>query len=203
MALYPQPIQRLMEFFNRLPGIGEKTAARFVFYLLNLPQADLENLADLIKNLRGQIKTCGLCHNFSETDHCAICIDPRRLKNIISIVARPQDLAVIEKSGQYKGLYHVLGGVLNPLNNITPENLNIEDLIERIKNSQIVVAEIILSLNPDVEGETTSLYLNQLLKKTFPKLKITRLARGLTMGSDIEYAADITISNALLGRKEF
>lgn len=202
MNIYPSYLQRLIESFSRFPGIGEKTAARFSFYLLKLPQKELDELAELIKNLRLKTKSCAICHNFSETDPCSICCDQKRTKNIICVVNKPQDLVVIEKSGQYKGLYHVLGGVLNPLNNITPENLNVKSLIERIKNSNATINEIIISLNPDIEGETTTLYLNKLLKKYFPQIRVTRLARGLPMGSDIEYADDITISNALNGRKE-
>lgn len=203
MSLYPPPIQRLIELFNRFPGIGEKSAARFVFYLLKLPQRELEELADLVKNIKKNVVTCSLCHNFCESDPCPICRDYKRNKTTICVVAKPQDLTVIEKSGQYQGLYHVLGGVLEPLNNITPENLNVKSLLERLKGNQNKVKEIILSLNPDIEGETTSLYLHKLLKQNFSHLKITRLARGLPMGAYIEYADDTTIANALQGRKEF
>lgn len=203
MSFYPPPIQRLIELFNRFPGIGEKSAARFVFYLLKLPESEIDELTDLVKNLKNKIHICGLCHNFSESDPCQICRNTKRLKNIICVVAKPQDLTAIEKSGQYQGLYHILGGILEPLNNITPENLNIKSLLERLKNNQNEIKEIIFSLNPDIEGETTSLYLHKLLKQNFPNLKVTRLGRGLPMGSDIEYADDITIANALQGRKEF
>lgn len=203
MSLYPPPIQRLIELFSRFPGIGEKSAARFVFYLLKLPEAKIDELTNLIKNLKNNIRACGVCHNFSENDPCQICRDPKRLKNTVCIVAKPQDLTAIEKSGQYQGLYHILGGILEPLNNIAPENLNIKSLLERLKKNQTEVKEIILSLNPDIEGETTSLYLHKLLKQNFPHLKITKLARGLPMGADIEYADDTTIANALQGRKEF
>ena len=198
MSKYPQSLQNLINWFSRLPGLGPKTAERLVFYLLNQPPADLEKFGLAVKNLKQNIITCLKCQNFSETNPCLICKDAKRNQSVICIVAKPQDLAAIEKTNQYQGVYHILGGTINPLEGIGPQHLKIKELVERIKKDR--VREIILALNPDMEGETTTLYLKKLLKPY--KIKITRLARGLPMGSDLEYADEITLGDALKGRKE-
>jgi len=200
MTKYPNIIQNLIDEFSHLPGLGPKSAERLVFYLLKQQNEFLINLAGNITSLKKYIKTCSSCFNFTTKDPCEICSDSKRDKNTLCIVAQPQDLLVIEKTGEFNGLYHVLGGVLNPLENITPDKIRIKELINRLKNTKIKVKEVILALNPDLEGESTSIYLTRQLKPY--KIKITRLAKGLPMGSDLEYADEVTVSNALKGRQQ-
>jgi recombination protein RecR len=196
MSLYPKNIQNLIEEFSLFPSIGPKTAERFVIYLLKKSPQDLENLANLIKSLKN-LKKCKICNSFSENEICQICSDPNRDQNTICVVAEQKDLIAIENTHEYKGLYHILEGVLNPIQNITPEKLKIKELLKKIDGGKI--KEVILALNPDLDGETTSLYLIDLLKK-YP-LKITRLARGLPIGGSLEYIDEITLSNALKRRE--
>lgn len=193
----PQAIKSLVEQFSQLPGIGTKTAERFVFYLLKKNPEELKRFAEIINQLKASIQTCSVCQNFAETNPCFICQDHNRDQNTICVVAEPTDLAAIEKTGDYRGLYHVLNGVLNPIEGITPDRLKIEELIKRIKEKK--PKEIILALNPDIEGEATSLYLNKLLKAL--DVKVTRLAKGLPLGSDLEYADQATLSSALANRR--
>lgn len=194
----PNSVQQLIEQFCQLPGIGKKTAERLVFYLLGQPKEQLSNFAQSLTGLRDQVKQCQTCFNFAESDPCAICSQVKRDKTTIAIVAKPQDVLVLESTNEYLGLYHVLGGTLNTLEGRTPETLKINELLKRLQNNG--VKEIILALNPDLEGETTMLYLAKILQPT--KVRVTRLARGLPMGSDIEYADATTLSNALKGRRE-
>jgi len=210
--MYPSPIQNLIDAFNKLPGIGPKTSERFVFYLLKKPKEEIEKLAWLIKNLKEKISLCSFCFDFSENNlypagsqkdsygTCSICNNPKRDHAIICVVAEPQDISVIEKTREYQGIYFVLGGLLNSIGGITPEKLRVEQLIKKIANQEEPIKEIILALNPDLEGETTVLYLTKLLKPY--KIKITRLAQGLPMGSELEYADEVTLSKALSGRRE-
>lgn len=198
MANLPPIIQKLIEQFNKLPGIGPKTAEKLTYFLLKQPPETLANFAHSLIAAKEKLKICHLCQNLTETDPCLICSDLSRDQKTICVISDVQDLQAIEKTGVYKGLYHILGGTLNPLEGITPDKLNIQSLLSRIKNNNI--QEVILGTNPDVEGETTMLYLNKLLKEA--KIKITRLGRGLPMGSDIEYADEITLTNALQARKE-
>lgn len=202
MSNFPSPIQNLIDHFSRLPGVGPKTALRFVFYLLKQPKEEVEKFATALGVIKSSISTCSICQNFSEKDPCPICSNPKRDQSTICIVAEHQDLPVIENTGEYHGTYHVLGGVLDTLHGITPEQLKIKELINRIKISDGKIREIILALNPDLEGETTMLYLTKLIKSFNKSIKVTRLARGLPMGSDLEYADEITVSDALKGRKE-
>lgn len=196
---YPQIIQNLIDQFARLPSIGPKSAERLVFHLLYRPQNELHEFSQAIDQLKSQVKQCRVCFNFSESDPCYVCVNSRRDKTLICVVAKPQDMAIIEKTASFDGIYHILGGNINPLENISPRNIKIKELLMRIKNNG--VKEIILALNPNMEGETTSLYLTKLIKQ-FSGLKITRLARGLPMGADLEYADEITLENALKDRKE-
>ena len=198
MPKFPEPIQNLINEFNKLPGIGPKTSERFVFYLLKQPKEEISRLAQVLENLKDKITYCSVCQNVSEKNPCIICSDQKRSKTTICVVAESHDMASIENTGEFNGLYHVLGGNLNPLENITPDKLKIKELVQRIKKDG--VKEIILALNPDLEGESTTLYLTKLLKPL--NIKITRLARGLPMGSDLEYADEVTLSNALKGRLE-
>ncbi len=195
--LLPPTIQNLISEFSQLPGIGAKTAERFVFYLLKKDPAELKKFADNLGQLKDKIKICSVCQNYSEQDPCLICSDKNRDQTVICVVAEPTDLTAIEKTGEFKGVYHILGGVLNPLEGITPDKLKINELVERIKKTR--PKEIILGLNPDIEGETTSLYLNKIFKTL--DVKVTRLAKGLPMGSDLEYADQATLSSALNNRR--
>jgi len=196
--MLPNSIQKLIDQFNKLPGIGPKTAQRLAFFLLKKPQADLETFAKSLAEAKKDLKICSVCLNISESEPCRICSDPGRDKAVICLVTDHQNLQSIERTGQYQGLYHILGGVLNPLEGINPDNLNIEQLIRRIKKED--VKEIILGLNPDLEGESTAIYLQNLLKPL--GVKVTKLAKGLPSGSDIEYADEITLGSALQNRKE-
>jgi len=202
MSKFPPALQNLIDYFSRLPGVGPKTALRFVFYLLKQPKEEVAKFAATIGAVKNQIATCQVCQNFSEKNPCPICADSRRDHSIICVVAEHQDLPVIENTNEYRGTYHVLGGVLDPLHGITPDQLKIKELVARIQNSNGKIIEIILALNPDLEGETTMLYLMKLIKSFGKPIKITRLARGLPMGSDLEYADEVTVSDALKGRKE-
>lgn len=194
--VYPSSIQNLINEFNKLPGIGSKTSQRFVFYLLKQPESEIVKLTNSLEHLKDAIKICSVCGCFTENEPCSICANAQRDKNILCIVAETTEMAIIEAMGEYKGLYHSLGGVLNTLDGITPDMLNIKSLAERVKNN--VFQEIILAFDPNIEGESTVMYLKKILEPS--KIKITRLARGLPMGSDIEYADEITLSNALKGR---
>ncbi len=195
---YPKPLQNLIDEFSKLPGIGPRTAARFAFNLLRRSDEELALLSDAILKLKKDTQICKLCFNISEKELCEFCSSPKRDKTMICIVEEAMNIPAIEKTRQYNGLYHVLGGVIRPHEGIGPDDLKIKELIERIKNNGI--KEIIIATNPNTEGETTALYLSKLLSKS--KIKITRLARGLSTGSDLEYADEITISNALSGRRE-
>ena len=199
MISYPQSIKDLIDQFAKLHGIGPKTAERLVFYLLKQPKQDLAEFSEVLKHLKDKITICQKCQNFAETDPCPICSDKKRNPAVICLVAKPQDLFALEKINEYQGVYHVLGGVLDPLEGVTPDQLKIKELIERIKKDG--VREIILALNSDMPGETTILYLTKLLKQ-FKNIKITRLAQGLPSGSDLEYSDEVTLGNALKGRRE-
>ncbi|TSC95630.1 MAG: recombination protein RecR [Parcubacteria group bacterium Athens1014_10] len=198
--MYSSPIQNLIDEFNKLPGIGPKTSERFVFYLLKKPKEEVEKFIWAIKCLREKITLCSQCFNFSEKNPCFTCANPKRNHSMICVVAEPQDIAVLEKTKEYQGVYFVLGGLLNSIRGITPEKLRIKQLIKKISLRQPPVKEIILALNPNLEGESTVLYLTKLLKTR--EIKITRLAQGLPMGSELEYADEVTLSNALKGRRE-
>lgn len=196
--MYPEIIQNLINQFAKLPSIGPKTAERLVFYLLKKPEKELHDFGEAIEKIKGKIKICQTCFNFSDCDPCRICQDSKREKNIICIVAKPQDIQAIEKTKFYNGVYHVLGGNINPIENVTPDDIRLKELLEKIKSKNI--NEVVIALNPDIESETTTIYLTKVLKQ-FPNLKITRLARGLPMGADLEYADEITLENAFKARQ--
>ncbi|MFZ5365284.1 MAG: recombination mediator RecR [Patescibacteria group bacterium] len=199
MVIYPSEIENLIDKFNQLPGIGRKTSEKFVFYLLRQSPEFLNQFASSVLNLQKNLSFCQTCGNFSGLKkECDICADSRRDRSLLCIVEDVQDLGVIESTKEYRGLYHVLGGQINPLEGITPEKLNIQKLIDRVKKEKF--SEIILALNPDIQGEATSLYLVKLFKPL--NLKFTKLARGLAMGSDLEYTDETTLTNALKGRQE-
>lgn len=194
--------QNLREILERWPGIGPKTAERFVFYLLKQPKEELTRLIGALTEARDQSQTCGVCYNVATSNPCPLCADQRRESGLICVVAEPQDVLAIEKTNEFQGLYHVLGGTLDAPGGITPRQLKIQELINRLQamQQQGQKTELILGLNANIEGETTMLYLTQLLKPL--KITITRLARGLPQGSDLQYADEITLSNALKERRE-
>ena len=196
--MLPASIKKLTEQFNTLPGIGPKTATRLAFFCLKKTPPELERFADAIKNVKTDLKICGTCLNIAQTNPCSICSDPDRDKQTICVVAENQDQQSIERTGEYKGLYHILGGVLNPLEGVSPQALNINQLLERLRAGQ--TSEVILGLNPDLEGESTAMYLQKLLSPF--NIKITRLAKGLPSGADIEYADEVTLASALKNRRE-
>jgi len=191
-------LQTALEHFKRLPGIGPKTALRFIFYLLKLPPSEIANFSDSLRALLADVNFCAACHGLSAASPCPICADPRRNRNQICVVAETQDIYAIEATREFAGRYHVLGGLLNPPEGITPDKLKIRELTERLGREPI--SEIIMAINPTIEGETTMLYLTKILKSY--RVRVTRLARGLPVGSDLEYADEITLRDALRGRRE-
>lgn len=201
----PTPILKLIESFERLPGIGPKTAQRLTFYLLHFPEEELQKFADSLVNLKKGTKLCEQCHNVSENNLCSVCSDSSRDKNVILVVSNPLDAFAIEKTG-FKGVYHVLHGIIDPLNNIGPEELFVRELKDRVLAMSDKHVEVILATNTSMEGEATAMYISKMLRESGlgeDKLKISRIARGLPVGGDIEYADDITLSRALDGRSLF
>jgi len=198
MSPTPRALERLIQEFTKLPGIGPKTAERLVYYLLKQPKEELVSMADSLRQAKDEVVICRQCFRFADQDPCPICADKRRDKSLLCVVAESQNIPVIEKTGAFAGHYHVLGGLISPLEGITPDKLKIDELEQRLKTNG--VKEVILALNPDLDGETTSLYLAKLIKPI--GIKVTRLARGLPMGADLEYADEVTLENAILGRKE-
>jgi recombination protein RecR len=192
------PIARLVCELGKLPGVGEKTAARLAFHILRAPEADATALASAISELRAKIRLCGQCWDFTEDDPCAICRDQRRDLNILCVVAHPQDVLAIERTGGYRGRYHVLHGVLSPLEGIGPDDLRIAELVKRCGGSD--VREVIVATNPSVEGETTAIYLAKLIRPL--GVRISRIATGVPMGGELEYADRLTLARAIDGRRE-
>ena len=200
MARLPHSIQDVIDEFSRLPGIGPKSAARICFYLLSKSDNDVQKLADAVSNLKPNLKTCKICFNFAEGDPCEICQDTERVQEEICIVEEPLDVLAIERAG-FKGLYHVLGGAISPINGIGPDDLRVAELLDRIRQDSDRIKEVILATNPSLEGEATAVYLSERIKPF--DIKVTRLARGLPVGGDLEYADELTLSRSLEGRKEF
>ncbi len=198
MARVPKPVQSLIEAFERLPGIGPKTAQRLTYYLLHAPLEEAQALASSAIEMKEKTVICSTCFNIGETDPCWVCSDSSRDKEIIAIVENPLDVLALEKAN-FKGLYHVLHGVIAPLENIGPDELHIRELLPRLKDGS--VKELILATNPTMEGEATAMYIQRLLSPL--GVKLTRIARGLPVGSDIEYADETTLTRALEGRKEY
>lgn len=195
---YAVPIARLIEELGRLPGIGPKTAQRLAFHLLLSPREDVERLASAMKEARERIRYCGTCWNLTDMDPCALCADPFRDPSVLCVVEEPRDVMALEKAHAFKGRYHVLQGAISPLEGVGPESLRIKELLRRLEDGE--VSEIILATNPNVEGEATALYLARLLKPM--ELRVTRIARGLPEGGDLDYVDEITLSRALEGRRE-
>lgn len=202
-----KPIRRLIEAFERLPGIGPKTAARLTFYLLHVPQSELDEFAGALSSLKKETVFCSICMDVAESDPCQICSDPARDKGMICVAEQPLDVLALEKAGNYKGVYHVLHGVISPLNNIGPDEIYIKQLLERITSHISPITEIILAMNPNMEGEATAMYIKREISSLqFPVSnlpKITRLAHGLPVGGDLEYADEVTLARAIEGRREY
>lgn len=194
MSALPDSLQNLVEHLAKFPGVGRKSAQRMAFYLLKSEREEVVALAKAIIDVKDRIYKCSQCFNISETDPCKICTDEKRDHSIICVVQEPMDLFSIEKTGHYRGLFHVLGGVLSPLNGIGPDDLNIQGLLYRLNH----VREVILAINLTRDGETTALYLSKLLKSK--NVKVTRIAQGLPAGIELEYADEITLTHALEGR---
>ena len=199
MIKTPRSIERLINEFSKLPGIGNKTANRLTFYLLKKSESDLHTFSEALGNLKKDVLFCSICHNMAESDPCNICADPNRDHSIICVVEESLDAQALDQTGQYNGVFHILGGVLSPLEGIGPEQLTIQSLLTRLSSGE--VHEVILATNPSLEGETTAMHLSAQIKPL--GIKVTRLARGLPIGGDLEYADEITITRALEGRSEY
>ncbi len=197
----PRSILRVSEAFERLPGIGSKTASRLAYYLLRVPQTQLDQFASAVVALKKDTHLCNICMNLDENDPCSICANKNRDASVICVVEQPLDIVAIETTGVYKGLYHVLHGVVAPLDHIGPDEIYISQLVQRVKTG---IDEVILALNPTMEGEATALYIRQEIEKIGNEgLVITRLAQGLPLGGDVEYADSITLGRALEGRRGY
>ncbi len=191
-------VERLANRLARMPGIGRKSASRLAFYILNLPKEEALELADIIREVIDKVGFCSTCHNISESDPCRICSDPKRDRSVICVVEETADAAAIDKVDGFNGLFHILGGRLSPLDGIGPDELRIQELLARLTGE---VTEVVLATNPNVEGEATAIYLSKLLHPL--GVKVTRIARGLPVGSDLEFADSATLGRALEGRQEF
>lgn len=198
----PRAIERVIEGFERLPGVGPKSAQRLGFYLLHVPQENLDEFAEALSNLKKEINLCTNCYNIGGSEICEVCSDEKRDKSFICVVEDALDVVALEKSRKFSGLYHVLHGVIDPLNSIGPDDIYIPQLLERIKNNEDI-SEILIATNPTMEGEATAMYIQRQVKTQNPKIKITRIGRGLPIGADIEYADETTLSRALEGRQEY
>ena len=198
MSQYTESIGRLIDELTKLPGVGEKTAQRLTFFLLKASAEDVKQLAQALLDVKSKVKYCSICGNLTEQEPCSICASSKRNRKVICIVEEPNDLLAIERTREYNGLYHVLMGTLSPLDGIGPEDIRIQELLQRLRDE--LHEEIILATNPNVEGEATALYLAKLLKPL--GLKITRIAHGIPVGGDLEYADEITMTRALEGRRE-
>ena len=212
----PKPVQRLIEAFERLPGIGPKTASRLTYYLLHVPEHYLEEFSQSLLSIKRDIKLCTQCFNVGERELCEVCSDRNRDQSVICVVEQPLDVLALEKTGKYHGVYHVLQGVIAPLQHIGPDELRISELMRRIKgigdrDQGVGVREIILALNPTMEGEATALYIKNQISKIIKinsqletgNLKLSRLAQGLPLGGDVEYADEVTLGRALEGRNDY
>lgn len=197
MQYFPAALQELADQFARLPGIGGKTAQRLAFHVLEMPAEDAQAFADAILNAKKSVHTCPVCQNLTDRDICGICDDDLRDKDTICVVAEPKDVIAMERSREYNGVYHVLHGVISPLNHVTQDDIRIRELLLRVGAGN--VKEVIMATNPDTEGEATAMYISRLLRPM--EVKVTRLAYGVPVGSQLEYADEVTLSRALEGRQ--
>jgi len=192
-------LEAVITELTRLPGLGRKSAQRIAFHLLRISETDARKLAQSILDLKARVEDCRVCGNVTETQPCAICADPRRDNTVLCVVEQPMDVLALERTGEYRGAYHVLKGSLSPIDGIGPEQLRLHELIERVKAGS--VSEVIVATNPTAQGEATALYIARLLQNT-PGVRVTRIARGVPMGSDLEFSDQVTLARALSGRKE-
>ncbi|MDY0323748.1 MAG: recombination mediator RecR [Candidatus Carbobacillus sp.] len=197
--VYPLPLARLIEGFQKLPGIGPKTATRLAFHTLKMKDEDLKALGEALLTIKRDLKTCSICHHVTDEDPCPICRDPARDKSTILVVEESKDVIAMEKMKEYRGLYHVLGGVISPLEGIGPDQLTIKSLLERLKDETI--KEVIIATNPSIDGEATAVYLSRLIKPS--GIRTTRIAYGVPVGGDLEYADEVTLAKAVEGRREY
>lgn len=197
-SFFPPSFETLIDRFAALPGIGRKSAQRLAFHVLSLPQGEAEQFANAIMQARQSVHTCPVCQNLTDSELCPICASDRRDKSVICVVAEPKDVASIERSREFSGVYHVLHGVLSPMNHVGPDDLRIAELVQRVAAGG--VSEVIMATNPDTEGDTTAMYVSRLLKPF--DVKVTRLAYGIPVGSNLEFADDATLLRALEGRRE-
>ncbi|WP_062200953.1 recombination mediator RecR [Massilibacterium senegalense] len=195
---YPEPVSRLIDSFMKLPGIGPKTAVRLAFFVLNMREDDVLDFAKALVNAKRNLTHCSVCGNITDRDPCAICDDKHRDQSIICVVEDPKDVIAMEKMKEYNGLYHVLHGAISPVDGIGPEDIKISELLQRLHDEQ--VKEIIVATNPNIEGEATAMYISRLVKPT--GIKVTRIAHGLPVGGDLEYADEVTLLKAIEGRRE-
>lgn len=198
MLIFPAALQNLSDQFARLPGVGSKTAQRLAFHVLSLPIEDAEEFADAILEAKKRVHTCPCCQNLTDRELCPICDDDTRDKSVICVVADPKDVIAMERSGEFHGVYHVLHGVISPLNHVTQDDIRIKELLKRVSTGE--VREVIMATNPDTEGEATAMYISRLLRPM--EVRVTRLAYGVPVGSQLEYADEVTLSRALEGRQE-
>ncbi len=198
MAFFPPSLENLIDKFAALPGVGKKSAQRLAFYVLSLPDGESERFAQAILDAKKSVHCCPVCQNLTDGEKCAVCADEKRDKGVICVVAEPRDVLSFERGREYKGVYHVLHGVMSPMNHIGPDDLKISELVERV--SMGGVEEVIMATNPDTEGDTTAMYVSRLLKPF--GVKVSRLAYGIPVGSNLEYADEATLSRALEGRRE-
>lgn len=195
---YPEPISKLIDGFMKLPGIGPKTASRLAFFVLGMKEEDVSQLAQALMNAKRNLIYCSVCQNITDVDPCRICGDGSRDRSIICVVQDPKDLIAMERTREYNGQYHVLHGAISPMDGIGPEDIRIPELLKRLHDEE--VKELILATNPTIEGEATAMYISRLIKPT--GIRVTRIARGIPVGGDLEYADEVTISKALEGRRE-
>ncbi|WP_018665277.1 recombination mediator RecR [Heyndrickxia acidiproducens] len=195
---YPEPITKLMDSFMKLPGIGPKTAARLAFFVLDMKEDTVLGFAKALVDAKRDLTYCSVCGHITEQDPCYICSDPRRDRSIVCVVQEPKDVIAMEKMKEYNGLYHVLHGAISPMDGIGPEDIRVPELLKRLQDE--TVQEVILATNPNIEGEATAMYISRLLKPT--GIKVTRIAHGLPVGGDLEYADEVTLSKAMEGRRE-
>ena len=198
MSMYSPSIEKLIQSFEKLPSIGNKTAARLAFYILNASEEETNEFVSSIVNAKKNLKYCSKCYNISDTDPCPICGNPKRDPSVICVVEDVRDIIAMEKTHEFKGVYHVLHGSISPMNGIGPEDIKIKELLERLRDTD--VKEIIIATNPRVEGEATAIYLSKLIKPI--GIKVTRIAHGIPVGGDLEYTDEVTLSKALEGRRE-
>lgn len=198
MRQYPKPLEILINELSKLPGIGGKTAQRLAFHILSLDEKEVRQLASSLTNAREQMKYCSVCGNLTDTDPCAICSDPARSRNVICVVETPKDVVAMERIKEFTGLYHVLHGAISPMEGIGPEDINLKQLIVRLQQEE--VDEIILATNPNIEGEATAMYIARLIKPS--GIKVSRIAHGIPVGGDLEYADEVTLLKAVEGRRE-